>query len=101
MADDDLSARMEALGFPEKSIKETAKNKKLSAALAGVLDEVDLPAGGAPDLKLDPASAPLLTALATATKDTPVNNRAYVAKAIRDGRLKTKVQVDGKSYFHI
>ena len=93
MADEELSKRLEALGFADKSIKETVKNKKVSAALANVLDEADIPAGS--DLKLDPAATPLLTALATATKDAPLKNRAYIAKTIRDGKLKTNLQVNG------
>ncbi|KAF3904874.1 hypothetical protein ABW20_dc0106691 [Dactylellina cionopaga] len=95
MADDTdaLTARLAALGFADKTIKETLKNKKQCAALVSILDEADLPSSGA-DLELDPACTPLLNSLASATKDTPLPGRPYIARAIRSGRLKTNSQVD-------
>ncbi|EPS43481.1 hypothetical protein H072_2511 [Dactylellina haptotyla CBS 200.50] len=95
MADDTerLTSRLASLGFADKTIKETLKNKKQCAALVSILDEADIPESGA-DLELDPASTPLLNSLAIATKDVTLPGRPYIARAIREGRLKSGLQVD-------
>ncbi|KAF3918610.1 hypothetical protein AA313_de0203193 [Arthrobotrys entomopaga] len=95
MADDTdaITTRLAALGFADKTIKETLKNKKQCTSLLSVLDEADLPSSGT-DLHLDPASTPLLNSLAIATKDTTLPGRPYIARAIRSGRLKSGLQVE-------
>ena len=90
MADEDaLTQRFKALGFTDKSIKDTLKNKKLSAAYAGILDEGSITAAQ----NVDPKTVAALTYLATQTKDTLCPKREVITRAILDGRLKTNVQI--------
>ena len=87
-----LTLRFKALGFNDKSVKETLKNKKLSAAYAGILDEGSIAASQDP-ASIDPKTVAGLTFLATQTKDTLCPKRDVITKAILDGRLKTNVQI--------
>jgi glutaminyl-tRNA synthetase len=89
-----LTERFSKLGFSEKTIKETLKNKKVTNSLLHVLEEVDI--GDAPPSDFDKHQAALLATLSTLAKDGDLDNRAYIAKAIRDDRLKTNLQVEGK-----
>lgn len=90
---DALTARLATLGFPDKTIKETLKNKKQITSLLSILDEADIQPTGE-SIPLDPSATPLLSHLASSTKDTALPGRSYISRAIRDGRLKTLVQVD-------
>ncbi|KAJ6257053.1 hypothetical protein Dda_7937 [Drechslerella dactyloides] len=92
MADDTdaITARLAAVGFADKTIKDVLKNKKQCATLLSILDEAN-PATDEPVA----AQAPLFNALAAASsKDATLPCRPYIARAIRDGRLKTTTQID-------
>ncbi|KAF3917366.1 hypothetical protein ABW21_db0202900 [Orbilia brochopaga] len=95
MADDidAITARLAAVGFADKTIKDVLKNKKQCSVLLSILDEANVAID--PESNNEPAAAPLYNALAAAsTKDANLPSRPYIAHAIRDGRLKTTTQVD-------
>lgn len=88
-----LAPRFAVLGLGEKPLKEALKNKKISTAWTEIL----LEAGVEPETTgTDPKAATAFASLVTATKDSGSlgGKREYVAKAIKDGRIKTNVQVD-------
>ncbi|KAF3193868.1 hypothetical protein TWF106_006796 [Orbilia oligospora] len=95
MADDTeaITARLSTLGFADKTIKDAIKNQKHLTSLLSVIDEAsstsDDVAGELPRDQLVH-----LNALAVASKDTPLPNRSYITAAIRDGRLRSSVQVE-------
>ena len=82
-----LTVQLKGLGLAEKSILETLKNKKLTAAFAGIAKEASLQE--APDPKVTAG----LTYLASQTKEAQYPKREVVTLAIVDGRLKTNVQI--------
>ncbi|KAK6346891.1 hypothetical protein TWF696_006993 [Orbilia brochopaga] len=93
MADDTdaITARLAAVGFADKTIKDVLKNKKQCSVLLSILDEANVTT----DADTPGAQAPLFNALAAAsTKDAALPSRPHIALAIRDGRLKTTTQVD-------
>lgn len=88
MADEaTLTTQFQTLGLADKAIKETFKNKKLTAAFATIANEASLTSPPDPDVTKG------LTYLATQTKETLCPKREVVTKAIIDGRLKTNVQI--------
>ncbi|KAF8477184.1 tRNA synthetases class I, catalytic domain-containing protein [Kalaharituber pfeilii] len=95
MAEEDrLTLRFRALGLTDKSIKETFKNKKLTAAFSSILDEADIKADHEQTTPVVDAKVVAgLTYLATQTKESQCPKREVVTKAIVDGRLKTNVQI--------
>lgn len=88
-----LAPRFAALGLGDKPLKEALRNKKIATAWTEVLQEANIQSD---TTGLDPKVGGALAALVTGTKDTGSlgGKREYVAKAIKDGRLKSNVQVD-------
>ncbi|KAI5853175.1 tRNA synthetases class I, catalytic domain-containing protein [Morchella snyderi] len=88
-----LAPRFAALGLGEKPLQEALKNKKVSTTWDEILTEAGIEAT---TTGVDPKAASAFSALVTATKDAGSldGKRAYVAKAIKDGKIKSNVQVD-------
>ncbi|CAN6609187.1 hypothetical protein TRVA0_004S00826 [Trichomonascus vanleenenianus] len=89
---DDLIAKFSLLGIQEPKAKEIAKNKKVSAALSEIIDDV-----ASRDAASEKTACGLLQTLATKTKDLAPELKAprkLVIGAIVDGRIKTNVQLD-------
>src|ERR1700712_3362370 len=95
MADtaDALAERLKTLGFNDKTIKESLKNKKLSTSLVNVLAEAGI--GDTPPSGFDASRTTLFATLSTLAKDGDLSNRAYISKAIREGKLKSTPQIEG------
>jgi glutaminyl-tRNA synthetase len=90
---DTLASRFSALGLNENAIKEAIRNKKIAATWTAVLDEAKIDG----NTKIDDSKiGTVLSALVTAAaKDGALGaKREYIVKAIRDGRIKSNVQVD-------
>jgi len=89
-----LAPRFAALGLNEKVLKEATRNKKIVAAWSEVLEEAGI--SGSESIT-DPKVGSALAALVSATaKDGGALNgkRAYIVRAILDGKIKSSVQVD-------
>ncbi|KAF8439227.1 tRNA synthetases class I, catalytic domain-containing protein [Terfezia claveryi] len=88
MADEaTLTAQLKILGLADKAIKETFKNKKLTATYTGIAIEANLTFPPEPDVTKG------LSYLASQTKETQCPKREVITKAIIDRRLKTNVQI--------
>jgi len=82
-----LTTQFQTLGLEEKAIKETLKNKKLTAAYAGIANEASLTSTPEPNVTKG------LSYLATQTKETQCPKREVITRAITNGHLKTNVQI--------
>lgn len=82
-----ITTQLKGLGLAEKAIKETFKNKKLTAVFVSIATEANLKE--TPDPKVTAG----LTYLASQTKEVQCPKREVVTTAIVDGRLKTNVQI--------
>ena len=82
-----------AAGLPEGKAKDTLKNKTLSENFCSVLNGV-----GISHLKpCDKSIGMLLYNLTTKFSPTyPVEKRGLIANYIKDGKIKSDVQVNGK-----
>ncbi|KAG5457956.1 MAG: tRNA synthetases class I, catalytic domain-containing protein, partial [Olpidium bornovanus] len=88
---DDVVPLFESIGLaPQKAI-ETARNKKLAAALRDVISASALPADG--DRKALGTLLYTLASTGAAAKDAKPENIAFVAKAIGNGKLASTDQV--------
>lgn len=91
--EDLLAARFAALGLNDKALKEATRNKKVAATWHDVLEEAGVNASETTDPKVGSALATLVTA--TAKGDgTLGGKRAYVARAIKAGKLRSNVQIE-------
>lgn len=90
--EDFLAPHFSALSLSPKALAEALRNKKIASTWTDVITH-ELPA---PVTNTDPKIAAALGNLVSATKDTGNlgGNRAYIVKAILDGRIKTNIQVD-------
>lgn len=88
--DEQLAALFQGLGLQEKKVKEILKNKKVSTALAEIIQELP---------STENVNSALLHSFASLSKDVSAENKKYrnlVTLAIADGRLKTNLQLDGE-----
>lgn len=89
--EEQLSTQFQQLGLQEKKVKEILKNKKVSKALADIIEELP---------STENVNCTLLHSLASLSKDASEESlpyRKFVTLAIADGRLKTNLQLDGKA----
>lgn len=88
-----LAPRFAVLGMKDKFLKEVIKNKKIASAWLQILEEAGI---SGVECGLDLRIGVALSSLVAATKDLgPLDGRrAFVAKEIRNGCLKTAAQVD-------
>lgn len=94
LTDEQLASEFEKLGFQDKKVKEILKNKKVSTALAEIIQELP---------STENANSALLHSLASATKDISDElkpQRKLITLAIADERLKTNLQLDGEFFFY-
>ncbi|KAL7274326.1 Glutaminyl-tRNA synthetase [Rhizina undulata] len=96
--EESLAVQFSVLGLTEKALKEALKNKKITTAWTSILTEAGITGS---ETDLDPKIGSVYAALVTATKDLGDigGKREYVTKAIRDGRIKSNVQVDAAVKF--
>lgn len=87
-----LAPRFAALGLGDKPLKEAIRNKKIATAWVETLEEAGIQSDST---GIDPKVGGVLAALVTGTKDTGSlgGKREYIAKAIRDGKIKSNAQV--------
>ena len=94
-----LAPRFAALGLSDKALKEATRNKKIAAAWVDVLREAQFDGSTPPtahtDAKIGSALAALVAATAKAGGDgTLGGKRAYIVRAVLDGRIRSATQVD-------
>ena len=97
-SEDLLAARFAALGLNDKALKEATRNKKVATTWHEVLEEAGVVAEETTDPKIGSALAALVTA--TAKGDSTLGGkRAYIARAIKAGKIKTGVQIEAAIKF--
>lgn len=104
--EDLLALPFAALGLSDKALKEATRNKKIAAAWADLLQEagIDGSSTAPPPTDANAKIGSALAALVAATvkiggDGTLSGKRAYVVRAILDGRIRSAAQVDAAVKF--
>src|SRR5271154_746542 len=88
-----LEEKFRGIGLNDRLTAEALKSKLIRTSLEKTIDETLEP------VRNDPSLAGLLLSLATATLKGSFENRPKVVKAIIDGQIKSRKQVEGN--FHL